>query len=236
MTKKEFFDTLKKELKNNNITDNDEIEEILSQYEEHFYYKLEEGCTEEEICKELSSPIDIAKEYNKSTKEVNKYEKSTKIFGISMLSIPVMFIYILMWASVVVIGAFSLVSLVTGFCLVTTLNIANLIPSIPYFPSLILGIACMGLAKLSTMGTIYLSLYIVQWTKVYIRWCKNLIYNFRYPSISKHPKLSKKLSSILKLISIISLIVFVSCFAISYIVMCIMANAFEFWHVWNWFV
>ena len=206
------------------------------QYEEHFYYKLEEGYSEEEISKKLSSPIEIVKEYLRPAKSVNKYEKGTKIFGVTMLTIPVIFIYFFMLASVVALGAFSVVSAVTGFCLITTLNIANLIPSIPYFPSLVLGIACFGLATLSATGTIYLALYVKQWTKVYVRWCKNIVLSYAYPSISKHPKMSKKFSNKLKLISIIGLIVFIGAFIIGYFIMCIMAQNFEPWHVWNWFV
>lgn len=236
MNKKEFLDTLKKELKNNNILDEDELNDILMQYEEHFYYKLEEGYSEEEIANKLSSPKDIAKEYVRPVKQVNKYEKSTKVFGLTMLSIPVSLIYVLMLASVVVLGAFSIVSLVTGFCLATHLNIAILIPSIPYFPSLILGIACFGLATISVIGTIYLALYVGCWAKVYVRWCKNVANNYAYPPISKHPRISKKLSSKLKLISIIGLVIFVGAFTLGYIVMCLMANSFEPWHVWNWFV
>ncbi len=236
MTKKDFLENLKKELKNNNITDNEEIDEILSQYEEHFYYKIEEGCTEEEICKKLSLPADIAKEYVKPAGEVNKYEKATKIFGISMLSIPIGFIYALILSSVVVLAGFSVVSLFTGFCLITTINIVSLIPAMPYLPALVLGIACFGLAILTATGTIYLALYVKQWGKVYIRWCKNIILNNQYPSISKHPKLSKKFASKLKFISIIGLVLFISSFALGYIIMCIMTNSFEPWHVWNWFM
>ncbi len=236
MNKKEFLDTLKKELKNNNILDEDELNDILLQYEEHFYYKLEEGYSEEEITKKLASPIDIAKEYIRPSKQINKYEKATKIFGITMLSIPVLFIYVFMLASVIVVGAFSVVSLTTGFCLMTSLNIANLIPSIPYLPSLVLGIACFGLAILSATGTIYLALYVKQWTKVYLRWCKNVILNNIYPSISKHPKLSKKFASKIKLISVIGLVVFVGAFIVGYFIMCLMAKSLEPWHIWNWFV
>lgn len=42
------------------------VDEILAEYEEHFSYKLEEGWTEEEIAKKLSSPSEIAEEYSES--------------------------------------------------------------------------------------------------------------------------------------------------------------------------
>jgi len=232
MTKKEYLDELEKELKQNNV---DEIDDIICEYEEHFDFKLEEGLTEEEIAKKLSSPKKIAKEYAPKTEPINKFEKGIKVTGLTFLSIPLGMIYILMWASVAVLGAFSLACLAIGFCLITTINIAGLIPYIPYFPALLLGIACFGLAVLSAVGTFYMFMYIKQWGKVYLRWCKNIADNSHYPSISKHPKISKKLSSKLKLVAAIGLVCFVSAFVIGYVAMCIASNSIQPWHVWNWF-
>ena len=189
MTKNQYLDELKKELKSNNVPD---MNDIIAEYEEHFKFKIEEGKTEEEIARKLSSPREIANEYAKINIPINKYEKSAKITGLTFLSIPLSLVYIMMWASVVVLGAFSITSLVTGFCLITTLNIAGLIPNMPYFSSFMAGIAFIGLATIATIGTIYLFLYVKQWGKTYIRWCKNIANNNRYPSISKHPNLSKR--------------------------------------------
>ena len=189
MTKNQYLDELKKELKSNNVPD---MNDIIAEYEEHFKFKIEEGKTEEEIARKLSSPKEIAKEYAKINISINKYEKNAKITGLTFLSIPLSLVYIMMCASVVVLGAFSITSLATGFCLITTLNIAGLIPNMPYFSSFMLGISFIGLAIIATIGTIYLFLYVKQWGKIYIRWCKNIVNNNRYPSISKHPNLSKR--------------------------------------------
>lgn len=232
MTKNKYLEELRKELKLNNVED---IDEIVAEYEEHFDFKIEEGLSEEEIAKKLSSPKEIAKEYISKEVDINKFEKGVKTTGVVFMTIPLGLIYILMWASVLVLGAFALVSAVTGFCLITTINIAGLIPYIPYFPSLIIGIACFGLATLSAIGTIYLFLYVKQWGKVYLRFTKNIINNNRYPSLSKHPKISKQLSSKLKLIAFIGLATFMSAFVIGFISMCIASNSLEFWHTWNWF-
>ena len=233
MTKNQYLDELKKELKSNNIPD---MNDIIAEYEEHFQFKIEEGKTEEEIARKLSSPKEIAKEYAKINISINKYEKSAKITGLTFLSIPLSLVYIMICASVVVLGAFSITSLVTGFCLITTLNIAGLIPNMPYFSSFMLGIAFIGLAIIATIGTIYLFLYMKQWGKIYIRWCKNIVNNNRYPSISKHPNLPTRFIFLLRLISIIALVCFISTFIIAYYSMAIAAKSIEFWHVWNWFV
>lgn len=72
-------------MKINNI---DEIEDIISEYEEHFNFKLEEGFTEEEIAKKLSSPKEIAKEYVPKAEPVNKFQKGTIVTGLTFVSIP----------------------------------------------------------------------------------------------------------------------------------------------------
>lgn len=232
MTKNEFLEELKKELKLNSVAD---IDEIISEYEEHFAFKVEEGFTEEEIAKKLSTPQELAKEYAVSNAPINKYEKGAKTTGVVFMSIPLTMIYILICASVVVLGAFSVASLVAGVCLITTVNIAGLIPSMPYFPSVMLGIACIGLSILSCIGTVYMALYVKQWGKVYIRFCKNLINNNRYPALSKHPKLSKKTASRLKLIAVMGLVIFITAFVVGYIVLCLSAGSIEPWHTYNWF-
>ena len=233
MTKKEYLSELQKELKVNNIR---EINDILKEYSDHFDFKMEEGFTEEEIAIKLSTPQIIAKEYASNNVPVNKFEKLVKTFGVVMLSVPLSMLYILMWSAVVVLGVFSFAMLLCGCCLITTLNIAGLIPFIPYLSSLFLGVSSLGLSLLSAIGTIYMSLYVKQWAKIYIGWSKKAVNAIPYVSIFKHPNLSKKVSSKLKLLAIIGLICFSVMFIVGYFVCSLQANAFEFWHVWHWFV
>lgn len=233
MTKKQYLDELKKELKNFNV---DDIEDIVLEYDQHFDFKLEEGLTEEEIAKKLSNPKEIAQEFAQNKTSKNNNGKGAKITGLVFMSIPLSLIYAFMWASVLVLGAFSVVCAVLGFCLITTINICGLIPYLPYFSSLLLGISALGLALLSAVGTFYLFMYIKQWGKIYIKWCSNLVNNNPYPIISKHPNISKKLAYKLKFVAIIGLICFITTFVIGYFSMCISANSMEPWHVWNWFI
>jgi len=232
MNKKEYLDELKKELKLNNIS---EIDDILSEYEEHFKFKLEEGLTEEEISKKLSSPKEIAKEYISNNVSINKFEKGVKATGITFLSIPLSMIYILMWCAVVALGAFSVATLGLGFCLTATINIASLIPYIPYMSSLIVGLASLGLSLLSAIGTIYMFVYVKFCGSIYIKWCKNIVNGTHYLVVSKNPNFSKKVSSKLKLLAMIGLIVFGVMLLLGYFTMSLQANSLEFWHVWNWF-
>lgn len=233
MTKKQYLEELKRELENNNV---EEIEDILSEYEEHFAFKAEEGFTEEEIAKKLSSPKDIAKEYASCSVNNGKSGKTLKVVGLSFLSVPLACVYILMWASVIALGGFAVACLALGVSLITSLNIAGLIPYMPYFPSLVLGIACLGLSVLSAVGTYYMFAYVKQWGKAYIKRCKNVANGVSAPSASMHPALSKKLSFKLKLFLMIGLVCFVVFFVVGYASLCIAAKSFEPWHVWNWFM
>lgn len=87
MTKNQYFKELKKKLKLYAVK---ESEDILKDYEEHFNEALSNGKTEEEICKTLGSPENIAKQYSKDDnipkkKPHKKFLVLTIVFGIIML-------------------------------------------------------------------------------------------------------------------------------------------------------
>lgn len=231
MDKSWFLNELAKELKLKGV---DEIDEILSEFEEHFRFKADEGYTEEEIVKKLAAPKNIASEYSAESPAVNQ-NKKLKVGAVAAVSPFAAIGYAFLWLSVVVLGAFSLVSFALGFCLLTTLNVGGIIPYMPYLPSFILAFACFGLSLLAAVGFIYYALYVKQWGKVYLRWCSNTIKGGCLPSYSLHPKVSKKVAHKLKLIAVIALACFLTAFIVGYIVAAIYAGNVEFWHVWNWF-
>lgn len=68
MNRKEFIDKLKLNLQGMPYT---ELQDILSDYEEHFDIGISKGKTEEEIAKELGDPRDIADGYRASYKNTN---------------------------------------------------------------------------------------------------------------------------------------------------------------------
>jgi uncharacterized membrane protein len=59
MDKKEFLDLTKYYLKTRDVPE-EEIKEILEDFEEHFQIDFEEGRTEEEICESLGNPKEIS--------------------------------------------------------------------------------------------------------------------------------------------------------------------------------
>jgi len=233
MTKKNFLDELRQNLKLYNVSD---IDEIIAEYEEHFEFKAEEGKSEEEIARRLPPADEIAKDYAESDGQTKRGTAGVKIVGTVFLSLLLFFVFAFIWGSVILLGAFSGASLVTGFCLITTVNIANLIPYLPVLPSLVLGVSFFGLSVITAIGTYYLFLYCKQWCKAYFRWCKNVRSGNAYPSVSMQPRVPKKRAFRLKLIAMIGLAVFVFALAAGYLIMCLYAGNMEPWHTWNWFV
>jgi type 1 fimbria pilin len=76
MDKKEFLDLTKYYLKTRDVPE-EEIKEILEDFEEHFQIGFEEGRTEEEICDSLGDPKEISKNYESNRKpQVLYYNKS----------------------------------------------------------------------------------------------------------------------------------------------------------------
>lgn len=73
MNKDEYLDLLQLYLKDLSY---DEVQDILSDYEEHFQIGISKGKSEEEISKELGSPKDIANNF-KGTSEINPSESKT---------------------------------------------------------------------------------------------------------------------------------------------------------------
>jgi len=233
MNKNEFINELKAELIKNKISD---IEDIIEEYEEHFAFKIDEGKSEEEIAIKLGEPKTIAKEYFLCSPSSNKLQRSLIASGLIFIDFFVGLLYVLLWGCVIVMGTFTISCIIAGFLMITTINIAGLIPTMPYLGSLVFGISLLGLAVISFTATFYMFLYSKQWGKSYTRWHKNMLNNNIYPSVSKQPKLTKKTAYKIKLLTMVGLYVFVASFIVAFVILTIYTGQIGFWHELNWFV
>lgn len=233
MNKNEFIRELRKQLEKENISD---IDEIINDFEEHFEFRMEEGKTEEEIVKKIGNPKDIAIDYTNQSMKKEKTKKSiAAAAGLVFLDIFLSPIFIFLWASVIAMGVLSITLLTLGFCLALSINIANLIPNMPYVTSILFGISMFGLSISSFIGTFYMFQYMKQWGKVFFRWQENILNKFIYPSLSMHPKISKRISSKLKLINMITIVIFIAFMMVGFIYSMISSGSLGFWHAWGWF-
>ena len=237
MNQQIFIETLKKHLKENKVTD---IDEILSEYLEHFNYKLEDGYSEEEISKKLGEPIFLASQYIGSNEIIKSNKLILTIIGLFFADIFTLSFFITFIAWIIVLFTFSIASLSIGLSLFFNFNIYDLIPYLPYWNGAILGISFISLFIFSIIGTYYNYLYLKQLTKSYLRFHKNSIAlsssNPTLPSLPIHPKLSKVTSRTLRSIVLFTLNAFAISFIMGYLVSSFTAKSFEFWHVYDWFV
>ncbi len=236
MKKTEFIDILRRTLKANKIQD---VEEIIDDYEQHFSNKIADGYTEEEIAAKLGDPKLLGIQFGLETSESTMGNKVITITGLLMVDIIASMLYILICTWVIIISAIVIVSAVTGFLLIFNLNIANLIPDMPYGVSFAFGVMSFALAVLAALGTIYFSLFAKQILLGYCRWHRNTLASAEggviLPNVPIHPQISAIKRRRIRKIFYIVLIVFVVTLQIGYLIAALIAGRFEFWHVWNWF-
>ncbi|AAK78551.1 putative membrane protein [Clostridium acetobutylicum] len=184
MSKKEFLDLLKSYLEG---FGQEEKKDILYDYEEHFRIGQENGKSEDEIAKELGSPIDIANQYREANgmDKVNVYG-SQKSVGGSIVT----FIGLLMFNFIFVLWIYiGVISAVIGVCIgafaVTVSGLALVFASvfggwfIPYIqtPDILSrvavffgGIGTLALGLLMCIAMFYVVKIAIVLTVKYIKW------------------------------------------------------------------
>lgn len=235
MNKQEFLGKLDKSLKENNVN---EREDILSEYEEHFRFKLSDGYSEEEIAAKLGNPEALAKQFEPDTEGKKKTtgNKLVTAVGLGFADFFMATVFIMLFAWVFAMAAASVSFLAIGVSLIGKIEIYNIIPEMPYACAAIFAVSFLALSVLTSVGTIYCYRFFRQLIRAYCRFHKNTFAACKgepvYPSLSMHPKLNRKFRTT----ALVSLIIFVLGFIAAYVVSAFNAGAIEFWHVWNWFV
>lgn len=232
-----FLSQLKKKLKEYKIND---IEEILNEYDDHFKCKLEDGYSEQEICTKLGNPVELANQYLEGYEVIQSSKRIITIIGLIIMDIFTIQFFILFFAWVIVLLAFSISVLGIGISFFTAINPFGLIPYLPYWCGAVFGLSLFSLSILSLVGTHYSNIYLKQIIKKYFRFHKNSIKSSSnkptLPSLPSSPQISKKHSRRMRFIFQLSLNAFAISFILGYAICAITAKSFEFWHVFEWFV
>jgi uncharacterized membrane protein len=234
MTKRDFLESLEKALKNKRVGD---LTDILAEYEQHFALKIADGYSEEAIIAKLEEPEILAEQFAQAE---NGEKKSGNFFaklGVLVLSGIAALFSLALFAWVLLMGAFSLSAFVLGSCLITTVNPANLIPPMPYFGGIIMGICSLALSVLGAVGTIYSYLYVLQLNKAYFRWAQNKTNSgsCAYPPLPMYPQLEAIFRRRLRGTALVSLALVGVFFIAGFIVLAGSAGSLGFWHIWHWF-
>ena len=235
MTKTEYLDQLRQELKKNNVAD---MDDILSEYEQHFAFKLADGYSEEEIAAKLGSPKTIAGQFD-NYKDTGKLGAKAGFFtklGLCFAAIFETLLYLLFLAWNLLLGVSTVAAAVLGVALIGYFNVAGLIPYMPYFGSLLLGLSIFGLAGIFGAATFYCLAFFRQMIRASVRWHKNIVGGNTLPPLPFSPQFKPKTRRILRTALLWSVIVFGVMFVVAFVVLMLQAGAMGFWHHWNWFV
>ena len=182
MNREEYLRILKSSLHN---LPTSEIEDILSDYEEHFNIGISKGKSEEEISKELGSPRDIANNYktvykpnfNQDNYNTNTNNDNTRkvligifliFFNLVVVLGPYLAILGVLFASYVSSGSFIFagIALLFGspFIFLTPIPSPHILTSISF------GVGLIGLGILGIILSIYLTKQLYKLTFRYINW------------------------------------------------------------------
>lgn len=235
MTKNEYLAQLRIELKRNGVVD---AEDIASEYEQHFAFKLADGFTEEEICAKLDAPASIAQQYAGEAKKAGSNSKGGVFLRIA-LSFAALFeaaVYILFSGWIVAVAAASLASAALGVCLLGRLDAAGLLPHMPYLSAFIFGVSLLAFAVLLAIGAYYCCAYLRQMIRGSIRWHRNMTAETALPSLPLAPQFNNTRRRLLRRAILWSVTVFGATAVLGIIVSQLLSGALGFWHAWNWFV
>lgn len=189
MNKKEYLFQLRRYLQG---FPTDEVNDILSDYEEHFSIGVSKGKTEEEISKELGNPSDIAKTYKTTYGKnphrfentgdyTNSNDTTRKIligfllffFNLIIVLGPFIVVVALLFALYVISIAFIFGGFVAFFG--SPLVVLTPIPAPHFLTSLSIGLGMVALGGLALILAIYLSKLFIEFTIKYIKWNLKLI-------------------------------------------------------------
>jgi len=237
MTKNEFMLQLKNELKKNNITD---LDDILSEYEQHFAFKLADGFSEEEIAAKLGDPAELASQFIPNVQE-KKFggKKVVTVIGMIFADIFVGAFFLMLFIFSVVLGIVTVAAAVIGLCLLVGFHFNNLIPGMPYLCAFIFAVSFFAFAMLSIAACLYFVVFTRQLIRSYKRFHTNVIAGSSgkatLPSLPAYPQLSHKFKRRLRILALSSLTLLAVSLVSGYIISAILAGNLEFWHVWRWF-
>jgi len=237
MTRNEFLQKLADELRKNNITD---IEEIISEYEQHFAFKMADGFSEEEIAAKLGNPAEISSQYESAGEDQGgEGRKAAATIGLFCIDIFAGAFFVLLMAWEVIMAAFSVCNAVVAICLIGSKSPWSLIPPMPRFPAVVLGFSLAALFVLSARGGVYFAAFIRQLMRSYGRFHQNTMAAATgravLPSLGIYPRLPAKINRRLRTVALVSAVLFTTCFVLGMIISMIMSGNLEFWHAWGWF-
>jgi uncharacterized membrane protein len=241
MTKNEYLEQLELELKKRNVPD---VAEILSEYEQHFAFKLSDGFTETDIASRLENPIEIAAQFSGETETVDAKPKSTHAhkknrglivtgLGFAALLLATVVVPLYLWTVSLAIGAVGLVG--GGGAIGAGVLPGGWVPTMPLAAQLIFGLALIALGVLLFIGALVFLKLTTQLCRAFARFSKNSLSDGTLPPRPLIPQFSHKSRRQLRTIALVAMSVFGICFIAGFAFLVAYTKSFQFWHVLEWF-
>ena len=234
MTKQEYLQELKNELKRNGVSD---AEDIVSEYEQHFLFKLADGFSEEEIAAKLASPESIASQFAGIRTE-GKHKKRKKGFLILWLTLIGIFegmLYAAFLSFTVGLFCGSLVPTALGAELIAGLNFMNILPPMPYGGAIVFGVMMIALGVMLFLFAVYCFAFLRQMVRASLRWRKNMVGDEALPLLPMSPQFSPKARRTLRSVLLWAVLIFGITFIAGYTILGLYTHSLGFWHALGWF-
>ena len=236
MTKNEFLSIFTSVLEKNQVLD---VGEIIEEYEQHFSLKLADGYSEEEIAAKLGDPEQLAMQYERSTTSSSKHNGAITKIEMGFADVFMGLFFLLLAICGIVIFAIAISFIVIGVCMIIGASPYSLIPAIPYWCGVIIGVALVSLGVLSATGCNYYWMFVKQLARSFGRFQHNVIAkatgNPFLPSLSAHIQLVPEAKHRLRRLTLILLLIFAVFLVLGFMTCVLSAGNIEFWHEWEWF-
>ena len=216
MNRAQYIRELQAELARRGVS---EIEDILDEYNEHFFCKQEEGCTEGEIAARLGDPREVAAQFAGRTEGPRPSRAAGVLAGCG-----VALGMLVLAALTAVLAALALCCTLAGLQLALDAGWVSLIPVVPHrLSGVALGLALLALALMAAQGCLWLGKLTAFCLGAYRSWLRGEGKRSILPSLHR-PRLF-----------LVSCVVFLALLASGFAISAALAGNIEFWHVWNWF-
>jgi uncharacterized membrane protein len=234
MTKQEYLSELKAELNKNAVADADDI---ITEYEQHFLFKLADGFDEAQIASKLGAPAHIAMQYA-GLPAAGKKKGGKKAFLVLWLTVMGVFEVMLygafLWFIVALFCA-SLVPAILGGELIIGVNVMNILPPMPYGGAIVMGITLLAASVMLVVAALFCFAFLKQMVRASLRWRKNLLSDEALPPLPLSPQFSPKGKRAIRGVFLWALLIFGTTFVLGYAILALYTHSMGFWHALGWF-
>ena len=234
MTKQDYLTALRQELNKNAVAD---AEDILSEYEQHFQFKLADGFTEDEIATKLGAPAQIALQFAGLPKEQKRKggKKTLLVLWLTIIGIFEVMLYAAFLCFIIGLFVGSLVPTALGIEFIAGLNFMNILRPMPYGGAVVFGIALIALGIMIFLFAFYCLAILKQMVRASLRWRRNMIREEALPLLPLSPQFAPKTRRALRGILLWAVLIFAVTFIAGFAILALYTHAWGFWHALGWF-